>query len=209
MVVPGPYGQVSRLIEGLRSTNPSSVFICLDDIGSFPFTSWSCESSGFELLDDVGDADDQCAGVSASDCESGSSSIFGTITGETGRALGLWPGIGSTSTHRYCFEDVVLAGAPSLLIDAAALVAALPAADPSPAVAVVLALTLAALVFFRMYGLKRHSMPWPEHLSPFLRHLKHSGSALSQMTRRVRHSRHPGRRLLVYYRHRAAMQQTP
>lgn len=42
-----------------------------------------------------------------------------------------------------------------------------------------------------MCELKRHSMPWPEHLMPFLQHLKHSGSVLSQRTRRVRHSRHP------------------
>lgn len=58
--------------------------------------------------------------------------------------------------------------------------------------AAAVALAWTALDFLRMYGLKRHSMPWPEHLMPFLRHLKHSGSVLSQMTRRVRHSRQPG-----------------
>jgi hypothetical protein len=47
------------------------------------------------------------------------------------------------------------------------------------------------LLYF-MWELNRHSMPWPEHLIPFLQHLKHSGSVLSQRTRRVRHSRQPG-----------------
>lgn len=46
------------------------------------------------------------------------------------------------------------------------------------------------LLYF-MWELNRHSIPWPEHLIPFLQHLKHSGSVLSQRTRRVRHSRQP------------------
>lgn len=77
-----------------------------------------------------------------------------------------------TVTHRYRF------GARS------------EALAPSPAVRVVDCEGRGELLYF-MWELNRHSIPWPEHLIPFLQHLKHSGSVLSQRTRRVRHSRQP------------------
>lgn len=186
------------MTDGLRTTKLSSDFgLVRDEILWFPFALGSCASSDCELVDEDGDADDQCAGVSASALETRSPSILGKTSAAAGTAGGLCPGMSSGSIQRYCFEYVVWTGvaipsANALGSEALALEAA-GGTEPSPAVtAVMLTFTLAALDFLRIYGLKRHSIPWPEHLMLFFRHLKHSGSALSQMTRRVRHSRQPG-----------------
>lgn len=161
----GPYVQGARLTDDLRTTKPSSDFgLMMGEILCFPFTPGSCVSSDCELVDEEGDADDQCAGVSASALEAGSSSILGTTSAAIGTSFGLCPGMSSGSTQRYCFEYVVWAGVAVPSVDAlgseALALAAAGWTELSPEVtAVVLPFILAAPDFLRMYGLKRHSMP--------------------------------------------------